>query len=101
MICTYEDYCLRFASEAEGMGVLFTQHPEVVADDGTVTAEAYATPNFQNVDVVGTIFDTTDPENPVPYDGWHANVRLVVGAEDATPLLPFVVHPRHPRRVWA
>lgn len=54
-----------------------------------------------SVDVIGVIYrvDNTDPENPVstPEEGWHVNTR----GEMPEALVPFSVHPTHPRRVWA
>lgn len=54
-----------------------------------------------SIDVIGIIYrvDNTDPENPVytPEEGWHVNTR----GEMPEALVPFSVHPTHPRRVWA
>ena len=54
-----------------------------------------------SIDIIGIIYrvDNTDPENPVytPEDGWHVNTR----GEMPEALVPFSVHPTHPRRVWA
>lgn len=92
----YADYFLRFADQAEADAILFTAHPEVVNEDGQVTAEAYVSPNFQNIDVIGVIVDGDQP-----LAGWHVNVRIVVDVEDPASLVPFMVFPAHPRRVWA
>ena len=54
-----------------------------------------------SIDIIGIIYrvDNTDPENPVytPEEGWHVNTR----GEMPEALVPFSVHPTHPRRVWA
>ena len=83
----YTDYYLNFASEAEATAVLYTGD----------------TANYQNISTIGIIYQPqTDPKvPPVPYDGWHVNVRLV-GEEDATALTPFSIDPQpFPMRVWA
>lgn len=97
----YEDFYLKFADEAEADDVLYTVHPEVV-EDGTVTVEAYTTPNYANIDVLGILYEeqVDHDADPVPLPGWHVNVRLVFG-EDAAALEPFKVEPKQPRRVWA
>jgi hypothetical protein len=33
--------------------------------------------------------------------GWHANLRVIDDSFDISPLHPYVVHPTHPRCVWA
>ena len=93
----YADYFLKFANQAEAEAILFTTHPEVVDADGTVTAEAYQTPNFQNIDLIGTLYH----DDGEPYEGYHANVRLVLGAESPEAFAGYEVFPAAPRRVWA
>ena len=101
----HTDLYLKFADEAEANSVLYTVHPETVDEDGVTVSEEYTTPNYQNIDVLGTLYEAqviTDPENPpppIPEDGWHVNVRVVEG-EDAEALEPFAVFPTLPRRVW-
>jgi hypothetical protein len=102
----YTDFYLKFADQAQADALLYTVHPEVTDEEGTVIAEAYVTPNYANIDVLGIIYveqPIPDPENPpapIPEDGWHVNVRLVDG-EDGDILVPFEVYPTIPRRVWA
>jgi hypothetical protein len=99
------DLYLKFADEAQATDTLYTQHPEVVTEEGTVVTEAYSTPNFMNIDTVGVISKPTgevDAEgNPVmeTLEGWHVNIRVAAG-EDATALEAFKVEPRNPMRVW-
>lgn len=100
---TYADYYLRFSDKATATAILYTTHPEVVDEEGTVVAEVYVTPNYANIDTIGILYaePVSEGADPVPLDGWHVNVRIVVGAEDATPLVPYAVLPQHPRRIWA
>lgn len=91
---TYADYYLRFPDETTA---------------ATVLGDADA-PRYQYVDTIGTMYvDATDPppegdapaEPPTPYDGWHVNVRAIVGTDDVAPLLPYAITPTHPRRTWS
>jgi hypothetical protein len=100
------DLYLKFADEAQATETLYTLHPEVVAEDGTVVTKAYSTPNFANIDTVGVISKPNgelDAEgNPVmeTLEGWHVNIRLAAGEDDSV-LEAFKVEPRNPMRVWA
>ena len=77
---TYADYYLRFPDEATATAIL---------------GDAY-----RYVDTLGVLRDESlDP--PVTYEGWHVNVRVIVGAESAALLLPYAITPTHPRRVWS
>lgn len=76
----YADYFLKFPDEATAIAVLF---------DGEGDE---ARPTYANIDTLGPIEGV---------DGFHVNVRLVLGQEDGTPLKPFAVYPVSPRRVWA
>lgn len=99
------DLFLKFADEAQATSVLYTQHPEVTTEEGTVVTEAYSTPNFVNIDTVGVITKPTgelDVEgNPVmeTLEGWHVNIRLAAG-EDNSILETYKVVPKNPIRVW-
>jgi hypothetical protein len=100
------DLYLKFESEAQANEYLYTQVPTEFDEDGEPIAW-YSQPNFANIDVIGVIYEPQeiiDPENPpepVPYDGWFVNVRVVDG-EDAEPLMPFSIDPQpYPMRVWA
>jgi septum formation inhibitor-activating ATPase MinD len=103
----YTDLYLRFSDEAESRTVLYRIEGAVEADpeNGIEAVEGYEVANYANIDTIGVIYEPqeiVDPENPpepVAYDGWHVNVR-VVGAENAEPLQPFAVVPESPRRVW-
>lgn len=101
------DFYLKFASEAEANSVLYTVTPAVLDEEGNVVSEETTTPNYRNIDVLGTLYEKPPiplPEDyaPVALDGWHVNVRVVDG-EDGTPLESFKVNPEPLvwRRVWA
>lgn len=104
----FTDFYLAFADEAEAKSVLYTVTPEEVDEDGNVIAEAGTKPNFQNIDVIGTVYeprpdDAPDDYEPVPYPApnYGVNVRLIEG-EDGSTLGPFAVETKpFPQRVWA
>ena len=95
-----QDFYLKFTDEAEAQSVLYTKVPTAWDDEGEPT-EWYDKPNFANIDTIGVIYQPQeDPDvEPVPYDGWFVNVRVV--GEDAAPLEPFSIDPQpYPMRVW-
>lgn len=47
-------------------------------------------------DIIGVMYDNTDPENPVAKAGWHVNVISVINGADA-----FIVTPATPSRIFA
>ena len=83
----YADYFLKFPDEAAANAVLYTPAPEVEGEEPQPP-----TPKYANIDTLGPIEG---------YEGWHVNVRVVLGQEDGEPLKPFAVYPVSPRRVWA
>ena len=98
------DLYLKFADEAEANSVLMQKIVTSVEDD--VVTGFYEIPRYANIDTIGIIYEPqeiVDPENPpdpVPYDGWFVNVR-VIGGENAEPLMPFSIDPEpYPMRVW-
>jgi hypothetical protein len=95
------DYYLAFPDQTAADAVLYTTHDAVTDEEGNVTAEAYVTPNYANIDTLGVLYERQDdPEaEPIPLPGWHINIRLVEG-EDAEALQAYEVHPTVPRRVW-
>jgi len=76
--------------------------PESWEPSGTYT---YGTQSGYDLDVIGLIYQPQeDPEaEPVPEDGYFANVRSWTG--DLTPeqleVLPTISNPNHPVRIWA
>jgi len=106
------DLYLKFADKAQADPVLYTTTPvlAVVDTEGNVitpAGEDIVTPNFANIDVIGTIYrptgevETVDGmEVPVmaAIEGYHVNVRAV--GEDTSALVPFAVSPTVPQRVW-
>ena len=98
------DYYLAFPDQAAADMVLYTTHDAVTDEEGNATVEAYTTPNYQNIDTLGILYqkppeDAGEDYVPVPEEGWHVNVR-VVGDEDPAPLEQYAVHPTVPRRIW-
>lgn len=57
------------------------------------------------LDIVGVIYSqvNSDSENPeyIADDGWHVNIRIVDSGITLPELIPFVVEPKSPSRVWA
>lgn len=100
------DLYLAFPDQATADAVLYTKHDAVTDEQGNVTAEAYVTPNYANIDTLGVIYKPTgetDAEgNAVmaSIDGWHINIRLM-GGENVEALQSFAVTPTTPMRVWA
>jgi len=96
------DLYLSFPDQAAADAVLYTTHDAVTDEEGNVTAEAYVTPNYANIDTIGIIYKRTGGTDDEPVmtaiPGWHVNVR--VAEEDATALQPFAVTPATPMRVW-
>ena len=65
------------------------------------------TPNYQNISVLGTVYQrppipTPDDYVPIPYPppNYGVNIRLLDG-EDIEPLRPYIVELTDPIRVWA
>jgi hypothetical protein len=108
-----QDLCLAFTDEAESIPILYTIVPTEyeVDEDGNLTdvvkTEEYLQPNYQNISVIGTVYQrppipTPEDYVPVPYlpPNYGVNIRLL-DDEDIEPLKPFIVEPRKPIRVWA
>jgi hypothetical protein len=103
----YTDFYLAFEDAAAAEAVLYTPEPTAWDEEGNPT-EFYLKPNYQNIDILGTVYEpapepTPEDYEPVPYPApnYGVNVRLVSG-EDPTPLEPFSVEPTpFPQRVWA
>lgn len=98
------DFYCKFTSEEAANAVLYTTHAEVLDEEGNVVSEAYTTPNYINIDVLGILYQKQDnPEDtPIPLDGWHVNVRTMPD-EDSSALQAYEVTPAPSvwRRIWA
>jgi len=108
----YFDKYLKFTDEAQANSVLYTKVPtawsEVVAmDEPPVATEWMDKPNYDNIDIIGTIYNPTgavetvdEMEVPVmvALDGYHVNIRHSAQAPE---LDAYAVTPTNPRRVWA
>ena len=105
-------FYLAFQDEAQAISVLYTTviTPAVVDVDGKeITPESItSTPNYQNIDIIGVVYQPApdpmpDPYVPVPYPAPNFGVNvLVIGDEDSAPLVPFSVQPSpYPQRIWA
>lgn len=98
--------CLKFTDEAQAKSILYTEHPAALDADGNSLTEAYSTPNFCNIDIIGQsskLTGETDVNGEpvmITLDGWHVNVFLLP-EEDITTLESFIVTPLTPSRVWA
>jgi hypothetical protein len=92
-----QDIYLSFTDEAESLPILYT----IVPDSSEMT------PNYQNISVIGTVYQrppepTPKDYEPIPYPvpNYGVNIRLLEG-EDIEPLRPYMVYPTDPIRVWA
>ena len=90
------DFYLKFDSEQAANAVLYTDHPEVLDTEGAVVSEAYTTPNYINIDVLGVLY-----KDEQALEGWHVNVRTMPN-EDSSALQAYEVTPAPSvwRRVW-
>jgi alkyl hydroperoxide reductase subunit AhpF len=98
------DFYCKFTDETAANAVLYTTHAEVLDMDGNVVSEAYTTPNYINIDVLGILYQKQEilEDAPIPLDGWHVNIRTMPN-EHSAPLNAFEVSPAPSvwRRVWA
>lgn len=100
------DYYLKFADEAQANSVLYTTTDEITDQEGVVVQEASSKPNYDNTDIIGTIYNPTgvvdtvdgfDVPVMVALDGYHVNIRHSVEAPE---LDAYAVTPTNPRRIW-
>jgi hypothetical protein len=103
------DYYLKFTNKEEADAVLYRIEGAVEANEemGAEAVEGYLVANYDNIDIIGTIYNPTgevetieDMEVPVmvALDGYHVNVRHSVEAPE---LNAYAVTPTNPRRIWA
>ena len=108
----YFDKYLKFTDEAQANSILYTKVPTAWSetyrlDEGFVATEWMDKPNYDNIDILGAIYNPTgDIEtidgNEIPVmvalDGFHVNIRH---SEQAPELDAYAVTPTNPRRIWA
>ena len=96
------DICLTFTDEAQALSVLFTSVDQVTDAEGNVIVEDSVTPNYKNIDIIGTVYQANpDPEgDPIALPGYAVNV-FTMPDEDEAALEPYVVVPSSRYRVWA
>jgi len=106
------DYYLKFSDESQANSVLYTKVPtawseSVSIDEPPVATEWMDKPNYDNIDVLGIIYNPTGEvemvdgfEVPVmvAISGYHVNIRHNT---EATELDAYTVIPTNPRRIWA
>lgn len=83
------DYYLRFPDEASSFAVAQALDAVAVTEDG---ARLVRFTHRYAIDVVGEIEGA---------EGWHVNFRILDGSALPDTLLPYVVSPAEPMRVWA
>jgi len=99
------DIYLKFTDELQANSVLYTKVPTTFNEEGEAT-EWMDKPNYDNIDVIGTIYKPTgvaetvdDMEVPVmeAIEGYHVNIRNYTEAPE---LEQYAVVPTIPQRVW-
>lgn len=104
----FEDFYLAFQDEQQATQVLYISMPEEIDSNGVVVKESYLKPIYQNIDILGVVYQPAPdpiPEDyePVPYPApnYGVNVRVVEG-EDPSLIQQYSVSPQpFPQRVWA
>jgi len=106
------DKYLKFTAELQANSVLYTKVPtawseSVSMDEPLVATKWMDKPNYDNIDVIGTIYKPTGTmltnEEGMEYpemqaiEGWHINIRNYT---DAPELEQYAVVPTIPQRVW-
>ena len=106
------DFYLRFTDELQANSILYTKVPtawseSVSMDEPPVATEWMDKPNYDNIDVIGTIYKPTGTmltnEEGMEYpemeaiEGYHVNIRNYTEAPE---LDQYAVVPTIPQRVW-
>jgi len=100
------DYYLKFTDKEQADTVLYTKVASSFNKEGEAT-EWMDKPNYDNIDVIGTIYKSTGEveivdEMKVPVmvalDGYHVNVRHNT---ESIELDAYAVTPTNPKRTWA
>ena len=95
------DYALKFLDEAETTSILYHKEGVIEASEGVEANAGYDVANYQNIDVLGVLYNVTGtPEEPISIalDGWHVNVRQDTECPE---LVQYQVFPLYPRRIFA
>lgn len=99
------DLYLKYADEAESFETLYGKKEEIIigeeGEEIIILVPDLTKPLYANIDTIGVIYEPQeDPEvEPIPYEGWFVNVRVV--SEDPEPLMPYSIDPQpYPMRVW-
>jgi hypothetical protein len=107
------DFYLRFTDELQANSVLYTKVPtawseSVSMDEPPVATEWMDKPNYDNINVIGTIYKPTgtmlkndegmDYPEMKAIEGYHVNIRNYTEAPE---LEQYAVVPTIPVRVWA
>ena len=108
-----QDIYLAFQDESEANLVLYAIIPteyesgKTGKPTKTIKTESYGIPKYQNIDVIGTVYQpppeiVLEDYVPIPYPApnFGVNIRLM-DDEDIEPLKPYIIEPKHPIRVWA
>jgi len=106
------DYYLKFTDELQANSILYTKVPtawseSVSMDEPPVATEWMDKPNYDNIDVIGTIYKPAGTmltnEEGMEYpemeaiEGYHVNIRNYTEAPE---LEQYAVVPTIPMRVW-
>jgi hypothetical protein len=106
------DIYLKFTDELQANSILYTKVPtawseSVSMDEPPVATEWMDKPNYDNIDVIGTIYKPTGTmltnEEGMEYpemeaiEGWHINIRH---SSSAPELDQYAVDVKTPSRIW-
>jgi len=108
-----QDLYLSFIDEAESLPILYTIiSAEYEIDENNeptevVLTQSYLKPKYLNISVLGTVYKPAPkilpPDyqpQPYPAPNYGVNILLLDG-EDYESLVPYLVFPKYPQRVWA
>lgn len=100
MIIVYLNSKDQEAQDAALLAAGVCQAVEQPIPDSDVVETVIVPNENYTVDTIGIIYNTTDPENLVPYDGWFCNL-LGDFTDEQLALLPATPKPNHPIRTFA
>jgi hypothetical protein len=103
------DYTLKFESQEQAQSILYRKEGVVEVNEelGIEANEGYDVANYDNIDVIGTIYKPTGAmlknEEGMDYpemkaiDGYHVNIRNYTEAPE---LDAYAVNVSTPSRIW-